>query len=111
MFIYEQMVKIHIVCEINLWPFNVDHLKNMIIFGADMCSFLLIENEIKDALILGKGPTQGLDDTRLIAEKEYSIKFTEQLNKFCISLYYNGVNSLYLLMVLNYINSKQRVLK
>lgn len=83
----------------------------MIIFGAGMCSFLQIENETKNALILGKGPTQGLDDTRLIAQKEYSIKFTEHLNKFCISLYYNGVYSLYLLMVLNYINSKQRVLK
>ena len=32
----------------------------------------------KDILILVKGPSQGLDDTTLTAEKEYSINFNEQ---------------------------------
>ena len=30
----------------------------------------------KDILILGKGPTQGLDDTTLPAEAQYSIGFS-----------------------------------
>ena len=47
----------------------------------------------KDILILGKGPTQELDDTTLTAEKEYAINFDEEHKKFCLSLYYNGVNS------------------
>ena len=47
-------------------------------------------------MILVKGPTQGLEHT-LSAEKMYSINFTENNKKFCLSLHYNGVNS-YLLV-------------
>ena len=57
-----------------------------------MNSSLHIDNKLKDILILGKGLTDGLDDTLLTAEKEYSMNFTEQQNKLCISLHY-GVNS------------------
>ena len=46
----------------------------------------------KDILILGKGPTQGLEHT-LAAEKLYSINFTKENTKFCLSLHYNGANS------------------
>ena len=35
-------------------------VKNVIIFGVDMSSSLKIDNQGKDILILGKGPTQGL---------------------------------------------------
>ena len=48
--------------------------------------------EKKDILILGKGPTQGLEHT-LTAEKMYSINFTVTKKKFCLSLHYNGANS------------------
>ena len=34
--------------------------QNVIIFGADMSSSILIDNKGKDILILGLGPTQGL---------------------------------------------------
>ena len=43
-------------------------------------------------LILGKGPTQGLEHT-LTAEKLYSINFAQNNTKFCLSLHYNGANS------------------
>ena len=46
---------------------------------------------IKDILILGEGPTQGLEHT-LAAEKLYSIKFSKENTKFCLSLHYNGAN-------------------
>ena len=53
-----------------------------------MSSSVHVNNKEKDILILGEGPTQGLDDTTLTAEKKYSIR-----KKLCLSLYYNGVNS------------------
>ena len=37
--------------------------RNVIIFGADMSSSVHIDDKNKDILILGEGPTQGLDDT------------------------------------------------
>ena len=63
--------------------------RNVIIFGADMNSSVHIDNKGRDMLILGEGPTQGLDGTTLTAEAIYPINFT-QTN---ISLYYNGSNS------------------
>ena len=55
-----------------------------------------IDNKKKDILILGKGPTQGLEHT-LAAEKMNSINFTVTKKKFCLSLHYNEANS-YLLV-------------
>ena len=42
-----------------------------------MSSSVHVDNRKKDILILGKGPTQELDDTTLNAEAEYSINFRE----------------------------------
>ena len=66
--------------------------RNVIIFGVDMSSSEHIDNKKKDILILGKGPTKGLEHT-LTAEKMYSINFIVTKKKFCLSLYYNGANS------------------
>ena len=66
--------------------------RNVIIFGVDMSSSSHIDNKKKDILILGKGPTQGLEHT-LTAEKLYSINFNKHNTKFCLSLHYNGANS------------------
>ena len=57
-----------------------------------MSSSIHIDNKKKDILVLGKGPTQGLEHT-LTAEKLYSINFTVTKKKFCLSLHYNGENS------------------
>ena len=46
----------------------------------------------RNILILGKGPTQGLEHT-LSTEKMYLINFTEHNKKFCLSLHYNRANS------------------
>ena len=51
----------------------------------------------KHILILGKGPAQGLGEYSLTAEKMYSINFSKNNIKFCLSLHYNGANS-YLLV-------------
>ena len=61
--------------------------KNVIVFGIDMSSSTKIDSRKKDIIILGKGPTQGLEHKkcfRLVLQKE---------TKFCLSLNYNKENS------------------
>ena len=48
-----------------------------------MSSSVHIDNKKKDFLILGKGPQQGLDDTTLTAEVQYSINFSRLNIKLC----------------------------
>ena len=67
--------------------------KNLIIFEADMGSSLHVDSKKKKIVILGEGPTQGLDDTTLTAERKYSINFTKHNKKFCLSLHHDGANS------------------
>ena len=62
---------------------------------------MAIDNKNKDILILGIGPTQGLDNTTLTAEAEYSINFSRSQRKFC-----TGSNSFFFLMLQKYINAK-----
>ena len=56
-----------------------------------MSSSAHVDNKKKDILILGKGPTQGLEHT-LTAEKTYSMNFSATKKKFYLSLHYNGAN-------------------
>ena len=58
-----------------------------------MCSSLHVDNKKADILILGKGPTKGLGEHSLTAEKMDSINFSAPKRRFCLSLYYNGSNS------------------
>ena len=46
-----------------------------------MSSSSKIDDRKKDILILGKGPTQGLEHT-VSAEKLYSINFTKKIQNF-----------------------------
>ena len=46
-----------------------------IIFLADMSSSVHIDNKGNNTLILGEGPTLGLDDTILTADTKYPCKF------------------------------------
>ena len=58
-----------------------------------MSSSVHVDNGGKDILILGEGPTQGLDDTTLTAEAIYPINFTQPNKRLVLSLHYNGNNS------------------
>ena len=73
---------------VHFWVVNG---QNVIIFGVDMNSSVHVDKG-KDILILGKGPTQGLGQHSLTAEKMYSINFSKDNVKFCLGLYYNGPN-------------------
>ena len=76
-----------------------------------MSSSVHVNNKKKDILILGEGPTQGLDDTTLTAEKKYSINFTVTRKKFCLSFHYNGANGYLFVNGTEVINLKQKILK
>ena len=58
-----------------------------------MSSSVHVDNKRKDILILGEGPTQGLDDRTLTAEAKYPINFTEMGKRFVLSLQSNRSNS------------------
>ena len=56
--------------------------QNILIFGIDMSFSAHIDIKKKDILVLGKGPTQGLEHI-LTAEKMYLINFAVTKKKFC----------------------------
>ena len=58
-----------------------------------MSSSVHTDNNNKDTLILGEGPTKELDDTTLIAQALYPISFIQPTKRFVLNLYYNGTNS------------------
>ena len=64
-----------------------------------------------DVLILGKGPTQGLDDTTLTAVAKYSINFMQPRKRFVLSLHYNESNSFLFVNGTKNISSKLKTLK
>ena len=54
---------------------------------------MYINNNKKDTLVFGKDPAQGLGDTTITAEAEYSIDFSRLQRKFSLNLHYTGGNS------------------
>ena len=58
-----------------------------------MSSSVHANSKTENLLSLGKDFIQGLDNTTIYAEKLYSINFTENNKKYCLSLHYNGTNS------------------
>ena len=68
------------------------------------------DNLKKDFLVLGEGPTEQLDGTILIAEKKYSINFTENIKNLCLRLHCNRA-IIYLLMVQKSLNLMENILK
>ena len=58
-----------------------------------MNSSVHVDNKGEVILILGKGPTQGLVEHSLTAEKVYPFNFTDHRKRCCLSLHYNGANS------------------
>ena len=56
--------------------------QNVIIFGADMSSSAHVDNKGKDILMLGVGPTQGLGEHLLTAEKSTQLILLLQVYYF-----------------------------
>ena len=77
-------------CKLSFTGWNIE--RNAIVFGADMSSSVHVNNKGKCILILGEGPTQGLNHT-LTAEAKHSINFTQLGKRFVLCLPYNGSKS------------------
>ena len=75
-----------------------------------MSTSIHIDNKKKDILVLGRGPTQGLENT-LTAEKMYSINFTVTKKKFCFSLHFNRGNSYLFVNGTEICKFKQKILQ
>ena len=73
--------------------------KNVIIFWVDKSSSVHGECRKTDMLILRKGPTEGLDDTTITIEAEYSISFSKQGDKLCLSTHCNVPKVFWLLII------------
>ena len=69
--------------------------KNVIILGADMSLSVNTDNRNKNILILGEGPTQGLDDATLRAEAKYPINFTKQRKDLLMIFLLINANKIY----------------
>ena len=75
------------------WSFGNDTTRNVIIFGVDNSLSSHVDNWINNFLVLGLGPTFGINGSFSSPEKEISINFTKANTKFCLSLHYNADNS------------------
>ena len=58
-----------------------------------MSSSTHIDDKNKYILVLGEYPTQGLDNTTITVAAKYPINFTQSIERFMLSLHYNGRNS------------------
>ena len=85
--------------------------KNFIVFRFDVSLSLHIDNKKKDILILGIRPTQGLDDTTLTTESQYSISYSRSNKEILFKPALSWEQQLFLSMLQKHINSKQKILK
>ena len=67
--------------------------RNVLIFGADMSFSAHATNRANNIYLMGKGLTQGINDTTIYAEKNFYRNFMDPGKKFVLSLHYNGDDS------------------
>ena len=82
---------------------GINNSRNVLIFGVHENSLVHANNKANNIYVMGDLFVQGINDTTLYAEKEYSQNFTAENKKFVLSLHYNGDDS-YL-----FVNGKQEL--
>ena len=76
-----------------VWSFDNDITKNVIIFGVDNSLLSHADNHKNHFLVLGEGPTFGINGRFGSPEKKFSINLSKANKKFCLSLNYNADTS------------------
>ena len=76
-----------------LWSSDNDFVRNFILFGVDKSSSSYSGNHRNNFLILGEGPSYGINGSFGSSEKKFSINFIKGNTKFCLSLHYNAGNN------------------
>ena len=51
------------------------------------------DNNIKKSLVLGEGPIDRKDSTKIMVEAKYSVNITKSRKGICLNLHYNVANS------------------
>ena len=72
---------------------HTTNARNVLILGADMSFSVHATNRANNIYVMGELFVQGIDDTRLYAEKKFYRNFTGPGKKFILSLHYNGDDS------------------
>ena len=70
------------------WSVDNDFARNVIVFGSSHA-----DTRKNNLLVLGGGPTYGVNGGFRSPEKKFSINFTKANTKFCLTLHYNNDNS------------------
>ena len=70
-----------------------DLAKNIIAFEVNNSSSSHTDNLKNEFLVLGGGPTFGINGRFSASEKEIDINFSKEKREFCLSLHYNSDNS------------------
>ena len=74
------------------WNFGNDFAKNVVIFVADNSSSSHANSCKNNFLLLGEGPSDGINGSFGSLEKTFCIDFSKANAKCCLSLHYNGGN-------------------
>ena len=67
--------------------------RNVLIFGADMSFSVQATNRANHIYVMGTEFVQGINGTKIYAEKNFYRNFTDPGKTFVLSLHYNGNNS------------------
>ena len=78
---------------VGCWSFVNDFVKNVVNFGFDNSLSSHADNRKNIFLVLGGGPTYGINGTFGSAEKKFSINFSKANKKFGLSLHHKADNS------------------
>ena len=65
---------------------NINHGKNVIIFGVHESSLVDANNKANNIFVMGDLSEQGINDTTLYAEKLYSQNFTQPSKRFVLMI-------------------------
>ena len=84
---------------------------NVIVFGADLSSYMHANNRANNILVLGKDFIQRINGKTIYAEKMYIPNFTVYGKRFCLSLRYTGDDSYFLSMVDKLLSLKQLIVR
>ena len=84
--------------EVGSWNFGNNISKNVVSFGVDNSLSSHGNNRKNNVLVPGEGPACGINGSFGSPEKKFSINFSKENTKFCLSSHYIGDNSYFLLM-------------
>ena len=75
------------------WSFDNDTVRNVVAFDVDNNLSSHSDNLKNNFLMLGEGPSFGINGSFGSPDKKISISFSKGNTKFSLSLYYNADNS------------------